>query len=165
MATSHFRAVSTLTRSLRVSHRAFTASARSLEASVPSASKNDATPAPVDESKPLEVNQAPNRLGVWSRNQRPRSEAMTGPRFEQTDFDLQPQPKSAMEMLHREPVRWTHDRIVACEGGGGPAGHPKVFINTDKPEIAICGYCGLPFAHEHNRKHLESLPQTSYPLA
>merc|ERR1712000_304811 len=151
MATSHFSA--------------FTASARSLEASVPSASKNDATPAPIDESKPLEGNQAPNRLGVWSRHQRPRSEAMTGPRFEQTDFDLQPQPKSAMEMIHKEPVRWTHDRIVACEGGGGPAGHPKVFINTDKPEIAICGYCGLPFAHEHNRKHLESLPQTSYPLA
>ena len=25
------------------------------------------------------------------------------------------------------------------------AGHPRVFINTDKPEIAVCGYCGLPF--------------------
>lgn len=42
-------------------------------------------------------------------------------------------------------MRWTHDRIVACEGGGGPAGHPKIFINTDKPEIAVCNYCGLPF--------------------
>lgn len=48
-------------------------------------------------------------------------------------------------MIHKEPVRWTHERIVACEGGEGPAGHPKIFINTDKPEIAICGYCGLPF--------------------
>lgn len=50
-----------------------------------------------------------------------------------------------MDLIHKEPVRWTHDRIVACEGGDGPAGHPRVFINTDKPEIAICGYCGLPF--------------------
>lgn len=35
--------------------------------------------------------------------------------------------------------------MVACDGGGGPAGHPRIFINTDKPEIAVCGYCGLPF--------------------
>jgi hypothetical protein len=43
----------------------------------------------MDESKPAEINQAPNRVGVWSRSQKPRSKAMTGPRFEQTDFDLQ----------------------------------------------------------------------------
>lgn len=44
-------------------------------------------------------------------------------------------------------MRWTHDRIVACDGGGdvGAAGHPRVYINTDKPEIAVCGYCGVPF--------------------
>lgn len=28
--------------------------------------------------------QAPNREGVWSRSQKPRAEAMVGPRFEQT---------------------------------------------------------------------------------
>jgi hypothetical protein len=33
--------------------------------------------------------QAPNRAEVWSRSQRPREVAMTGPRFEQTDFELQ----------------------------------------------------------------------------
>ena len=88
-----------------------------------------------------------------------------------------------MELVHKQPVRWTHDRIVACDGGGGPTGHPKIYINTDKPEIAVCGYCGAPFvcpslplirvedeanscqAHEHSRKHLESLPATSYPLS
>lgn len=87
-------------------------------------------------------------------------------------------------LVHKVPVKWTHSRIVACEGGGGAAGHPKVFINTDKPEIAICGYCGDPFvrlilalctlvcmltfstqANEHHRKHLEALPETSYPLS
>lgn len=29
--------------------------------------------------------------------------------------------------------------------GGGPLGHPKVYINVDKPEIIPCEYCGLPF--------------------
>ncbi|KAL2170554.1 hypothetical protein VTG60DRAFT_4662 [Thermothelomyces hinnuleus] len=90
---------------------------------------------------------------------------MTGPRFEQTDFELQPRPYAAIELIHQQPVRWTHERIVACDGGGGPTGHPRIYINTDKPEIATCGYCGLPFANEHHRKHLESLPQTSYPLS
>lgn len=78
--------------------------------------------------------------------------------------------------------------MVACDGGGGPAGHPRIFINTDKPEISVCNYCGLPYvsrariaalrrarigiltnfelqANEHHRQHLEALPQTSYPLA
>lgn len=55
---------------------------------------------------------------------------------------------AAIELIHKQPVRWTHDRIVACDGGGGPAGHPKVFINTDKAEIAVCGYCGLPFVSD-----------------
>lgn len=50
-----------------------------------------------------------------------------------------------MEMIHKQPVTWTHERMVVCDGGGGAKGHPKIFINTDKPEIAVCGYCGLGF--------------------
>ncbi|EEP79146.1 hypothetical protein UREG_03992 [Uncinocarpus reesii 1704] len=108
--------------------------------------------------------QAPNRATTWARSQQPREVAMSGPRFEQTIMDYQPRPYAAIELIHKQPVRWTKERIVSCDGGGGPLGHPRIFINTDKPEIAACGYCGLPFAHEHNRKFLESLPQTSYPL-
>ena len=26
-----------------------------------------------------------------------------------------------MELVHKQPVQWTHDRIVACDGGGGRA--------------------------------------------
>lgn len=95
---------------------------------------------------PTELQQAPNRSGgVWTRNQQARDVAMTGPRFEQTDFALQPQPYSAMELIHQQPVQWTHERIVTCSGGDGAAGHPRVYINTDKPQIAVCGYCGLPY--------------------
>ncbi|KAI9667187.1 MAG: hypothetical protein M1831_001364, partial [Alyxoria varia] len=36
-----------------------------------------------EEGEEKRVMQAPNRKRVWSRNQRPREEAMVGPRFEQ----------------------------------------------------------------------------------
>ncbi|KAK1781657.1 zinc-finger domain-containing protein [Copromyces sp. CBS 386.78] len=165
MYPSRLRAAQQLSRQCA---RSFTTSGRQLYSSstVPAPEKRDGEK--TVEITPTEpaavVKQAPNRAEVWSRSQKPRSEAMTGPRFEQTNFDLQPQPYSAMELIHKQPVKWVHERIVACDGGGGPAGHPKIYINTDKPEIATCNYCGLPFANEHNRKHLESLPQTSYPL-
>jgi len=35
------------------------------------------------------VMQAPNREGIWSRSQKPRAEAMVGPRFEQTVMEDQ----------------------------------------------------------------------------
>nr|7ZM7_M Chain M, NADH-ubiquinone oxidoreductase-like protein [Thermochaetoides thermophila DSM 1495]7ZMB_M Chain M, NADH-ubiquinone oxidoreductase-like protein [Thermochaetoides thermophila DSM 1495]7ZMG_M Chain M, NADH-ubiquinone oxidoreductase-like protein [Thermochaetoides thermophila DSM 1495] len=151
-----------------ISKRTFTATARQLsqtQTPTPAAPTATAEAEVAETGRPASaVMQAPNRAEVWSRSQRPRSEAMAGPRFEQTDFDAQPRPWAAIELIHKQPVRWTHDRIVACDGGGGPHGHPKIYINTDKPEIATCNYCGLPFANEHHRKYLESLPQTSYPL-
>jgi NADH dehydrogenase (ubiquinone) Fe-S protein 6 len=38
-----------------------------------------------EEAQALEMraNQAPNRQGIWSRSQKPREQAMVGPRFEQ----------------------------------------------------------------------------------
>lgn len=59
--------------------------------------------------------------------------------------NVQPRPYAAIELIHQQPVKWTHDRIVSCDGGGGPLGHPRVFINTDKPQICWCEYCGNPF--------------------
>ncbi|KAH8673596.1 hypothetical protein BX600DRAFT_433217 [Xylariales sp. PMI_506] len=169
------RTAFSLPQRVRVAQRAFATSAvRPVEAKEALLHKKAETTPEVKseedslglaENEERGILQAPNRKEIWSRSQRPRAQAMTGPRFEQTDFDLQPASKAAIELIHKQPVRWTHDRVVACDGGGGPAGHPRIFINTDKPEIAACGYCGLPYANEHHRKHLESLPQTSYPLA
>lgn len=65
----------------------------------------------------------------------------------------QPASYAAIELIHKQPVRWTHDRVVACDGGGGPAGHPRIFINTDKPEIAVCNYCGSPFVRQFLSEH------------
>lgn len=58
---------------------------------------------------------------------------------------FQPQPYSAMELIHKQPVRWRKERVISCDGGGGPLGHPRVFINLDKPQINDCTYCGLPY--------------------
>jgi hypothetical protein len=50
--------------------------------------------------------QAPNRSGVWSRNQQPRELAMTGPRFEQTIMETQ-----VRVHLYRKWVGDTHGSI------------------------------------------------------
>ncbi|KAK5166438.1 uncharacterized protein LTR77_007981 [Saxophila tyrrhenica] len=117
-----------------------------------------------EEGEKKRTMQAPNKAGIWSRSQQPRATAMAGPRFEQTIMEDQPRPLAAIDLIHQQPVRWTKERTVSCDGGGGPLGHPRIFINVDKPQICMCTYCGLPFAHEHHRKHLESLPHTEYPL-
>lgn len=44
------------------------------------------TPAEGEQNRQL---QAPNRASTWAQSQRPREQAMTGPRFEQTIFELQ----------------------------------------------------------------------------
>lgn len=83
-------------------------------------------------------------------------------------------------------VRPAANRLSVCLGGG-PHGHPRIFINVDKPEIVPCGYCGLPFvgppfpvcavggngwladggwvqAHVHSKSALQKLEKPSYPL-
>jgi len=95
----------------------------------------------------------------------PRDLAMSGPRFEQTIIEAQPAPYAAIDLIHKQPVRWVDGKGVACDGGGGPLGHPRIFINVDKPQVCWCTYCGLPYAKKEHKKYLESLPSTPYPLA
>ncbi|XP_039497338.1 NADH dehydrogenase [ubiquinone] iron-sulfur protein 6, mitochondrial [Drosophila santomea] len=45
------------------------------------------------------------------------------------------------------------ERVVYCDGGDGPLGHPKVYINLDKPGNHICGYCGLRFVKKDDHHH------------
>ncbi|XP_031830796.1 NADH dehydrogenase (ubiquinone) 13 kDa A subunit [Nomia melanderi] len=54
----------------------------------------------------------------------------------------------AIKLIAEVPPKPAKDRIVACNGGGGPLGHPKVYINLDKPGDHTCGYCGLRFYKE-----------------
>lgn len=63
------------------------------------------------------MEQSPNFPDTWSESQRPKSEAMKGPRFEQTDYRFQPQPLSAMELISNHPIQMTTKRVVSCDGG------------------------------------------------
>ncbi|THH34072.1 hypothetical protein EUX98_g100 [Antrodiella citrinella] len=100
------------------------------------------SPVPANEasSPAAVVQQAPNYPTTWSTSQRPRPQGQSGPRFEQTIMELQPNAQSAMEMISREPIRVVQGRKAVCDGGGGPLGHPKIFINLDKPGPKPCGY-------------------------
>ncbi|BFZ54318.1 hypothetical protein PYCC9005_001352 [Savitreella phatthalungensis] len=102
--------------------------------------------------------QSPNREVTWSNSQQPRQLGMRGPRFEQTDFSLQPQPQAAIELIAQQPIRYETKRVVSCDGGGGALGHPKVYINLDKHgEPNVCPYCGIRFQmHEHRADQLSS---------
>jgi uncharacterized Zn-finger protein len=35
-----------------------------------------------------------------------------------------------------------HDTRVACDGGGGALGHPKVFLSLEREGRIECPYCG-----------------------
>ncbi|KAI0756970.1 hypothetical protein C8Q80DRAFT_1131409 [Daedaleopsis nitida] len=97
-------------------------------------------------STPVPTHEAPSpSTATPSRptSQQPRPQAHSGPRFEQTIMELQPNPLSAMEMINKEPIRVVLGRKAVCDGGGGPLGHPKIFINLDKPGPRACG--GLRF--------------------
>lgn len=66
---------------------------------------------------PAVVPQSPNHAATWSANQRPRPAGQSGPRFEQTAMDLQPNPLSAMELIANEPTQLIHGRKAICDGG------------------------------------------------
>lgn len=66
---------------------------------------------------PAVVPQSPNCAATWSTNQSLRPAGQSGPRFEQTVMELQPNPLSAMELIANEPIRLIHGRKTICDGG------------------------------------------------
>ncbi|VVC35557.1 Zinc finger, CHCC-type,NADH dehydrogenase [ubiquinone] iron-sulfur protein 6, mitochondrial [Cinara cedri] len=80
-------------------------------------------------------------------------ETHTGQKWEENDYRLaryidkekQVNPSFAINLINEVPPAACTSRVVYCDGGGGPLGHPKVYINLDKPGNHSCGYCGLRF--------------------
>lgn len=58
----------------------------------------------------------------------------------------------AAKLIDSVPPETRKERVVSCDGGGGPTGHPKVYINLDKPGNHSCLYCGLRF-HKDDSHH------------
>ena len=50
-----------------------------------------------------------------------------------------------------EPVE-AKKEIVRCDGGGGPLGHPAVFLNLSPREEIVCPYCSRYFVKDGNEK-------------
>lgn len=100
-----------------LSKRSFTVTARQLEApssstsaTTPTTASTQTTPQVTEGPAPTTVSQAPNRAEVWSRSQQPRPTAMTGPRFEQTDFELQVGLRCLLRRSNREGIERRKDQ-------------------------------------------------------
>ncbi|VDO09340.1 unnamed protein product [Haemonchus placei] len=85
----------------------------------------------------------------------------TGQAWDQADYRLQRfdiskkqvNPNIAMHLIaERPPKDCGNERIVTCDGGHPALGHPRVFINLDKPGVHACGYCGNRFYNSHVTK-------------
>lgn len=46
---------------------------------------------------------------------------------------------------------------VACDGGGGPLGHPLVYYSFDGGDRADCGYCDRAFIKKRSLAALSNL--------
>ncbi|XP_013396131.1 probable NADH dehydrogenase [ubiquinone] iron-sulfur protein 6, mitochondrial [Lingula anatina] len=85
----------------------------------------------------------------------------TGQKWEADDYrmsrylvaDKQVNKQWAINLIDEIPPQACKDRVVSCDGGGGPLGHPKVYINLDQPGNHSCNYCGLRFYLDHDHHH------------
>ena len=72
-------------------------------------------------------------------------------RFEATPKQINS--RFAIDLIAKVPPKEAKSRVVCCDGGGGALGHPKVYINLDKPGNHTCGYCGLRFFKKDEHHH------------
>lgn len=47
-------------------------------------------------------------------------------------------------MIKADPIK-VDSKDIACDGGGGQLGHPRVFLAVDDDGRATCPYCGQIF--------------------
>jgi len=40
------------------------------------------------------------------------------------------------------------NKNIACDGGGGQLGHPRVFLSINDEQKATCPYCGQVYLYE-----------------
>jgi uncharacterized Zn-finger protein len=48
-------------------------------------------------------------------------------------------------------VIYVPQEVVACNGGGGALGHPRVFLNLSAEGKIECPYCSRLYVHESKR--------------
>jgi uncharacterized Zn-finger protein len=59
----------------------------------------------------------------------------------------------------------TEKTVVKCDGGGGPLGHPAVYLNLGKENKGVCPYCNKCFVkdvgHSTTEKKTKGLRRVS----
>lgn len=53
---------------------------------------------------------------------------------------------AAIDLDETAPII-VHQRSVACDGGDGPLGHPRVFLRIPEREV-VCPYCSRRYVLE-----------------
>ncbi len=51
-----------------------------------------------------------------------------------------------------DEVIHVNDRVVACDGGGGPLGHPRVFLRIVAADV-VCPYCSRIYVLNEGAGH------------
>lgn len=82
-----------------------------------------------------------------------QSPTHTGQVFEEGDYrnarfvttPRQTNTRWAVNLIKEVPPKAVKGRTVACDGGPGALGHPRVYINLDDGGIHECIYCGLRY--------------------
>jgi len=54
----------------------------------------------------------------------------------------------------------TDSKTVACDGGGGPLGHPRVYLNLGDAAKIECPYCSRLYVLRGKTHEAASLPRT-----
>lgn len=121
-------------------------------------SKNPSAVAAYEYQFPNTTNETVTHTGqIFSKDdyRRSRFEGVTG-KIVNKNF--------AIDLVNEEPIVVTDQRVV-WSSGGGPLGHPKVYINLDPPEVHVCGYSGRRFIKKKyydEKKHGKSITYDQY---
>ena len=62
------------------------------------------------------------------------------------------QMNSANQMIDDEAIPTTEQR-VSCNGGGGPLGHPQVWLTLGADGAVVCPYCSRRFVMVGNENN------------
>ncbi|KAF8368523.1 nduf-6 [Pristionchus pacificus] len=157
------RILSALASTAKVSQNGMATSARNMAASGAEVSK-------ILEERILgqetNINLEETKMPIVSSKSSPDKITHTGQGWDEKDWRLQRfdtatkvvNPNVAANLIAEKPPKdCGHERVIYCDGGHAALGHPKVFINLDKPGLHACGYCGNRFYNSHITKSPEEM--------
>ena len=50
-----------------------------------------------------------------------------------------------MDVMEPLEIKHVDSEVFSCDGGDGPIGHPRVFLNMEGKREIDCPYCGRRF--------------------